>query len=308
MIRNMANITRKFIDIGANLTDEMYQGVYHGSKKHEADLDQVLKRAWDAGLTRMIITGTSLSDSKTALELAKTNDQLFSTVGCHPTRCGEFEKDEADPEAYLEGLLQLSLDNRENVVAIGECGLDYDRTQFCAPEIQRKYFEKQISLAEVTGLPMFLHCRNAASDLLKILSPYREKISGGVVHSFDGTKEEAQQIMELDLYIGLNGCSLKTEENLAVAASIPAERLLIETDCPWCEIRPTHAGHKHIKTNFPNKKKEKWQSGVMVKSRNEPNCLIQVLEVLAAIRKEDPDELAESLYKNSMRLFFPSDK
>lgn len=308
MIRNMANITRKFIDIGANLTDEMYQGVYHGSKKHEADLDQVLKRAWDAGLTRMIITGTSLSDSKTALELAKTNDQLFSTVGCHPTRCGEFEKDEADPEAYLEGLLQLSLDNRENVVAIGECGLDYDRTQFCAPEIQRKYFEKQISLAEVTGLPMFLHCRNAASDLLKILSPYREKISGGVVHSFDGTKEEAQQIMELDLYIGLNGCSLKTEENLAVAASIPAERLLIETDCPWCEIRPTHAGHKHIKTNFPNKKKEKWQSGVMVKSRNEPNCLIQVLEVLAAIRKEDPDVLAESLYKNSMRLFFPSDK
>lgn len=308
MIRNMANITRKFIDIGANLTDEMYQGVYHGSKKHEADLDQVLKRAWDAGLTRMIITGTSLSDSKTAVELAKTNDQLFSTVGCHPTRCGEFEKDEADPEAYLEGLLQLSLDNRENVVAIGECGLDYDRTQFCAPEIQRKYFEKQISLAEVTGLPMFLHCRNAASDLLKILSPYREKISGGVVHSFDGTKEEAQQIMELDLYIGLNGCSLKTEENLAVAASIPAERLLIETDCPWCEIRPTHAGHKHIKTNFPNKKKEKWQSGVMVKSRNEPNCLIQVLEVLAAIRKEDPDELAESLYKNSMRLFFPSDK
>lgn len=308
MIRNMANITRKFIDIGANLTDEMYQGVYHGSRKHEADLDQVLKRAWDAGLTRMIITGTSLSDSKTALELAKTNDQLFSTVGCHPTRCGEFEKDEADPEAYLEGLLQLSLDNRENVVAIGECGLDYDRTQFCAPEIQRKYFEKQISLAEVTGLPMFLHCRNAASDLLKILSPYREKISGGVVHSFDGTKEEAQQIMELDLYIGLNGCSLKTEENLAVAASIPAERLLIETDCPWCEIRPTHAGHKHIKTNFPNKKKEKWQSGVMVKSRNEPNCLIQVLEVLAAIRKEDPDELAESLYKNSMKLFFPSDK
>lgn len=286
----------------------MYQGVYHGSKKHEADLDQVLKRAWDAGLTRMIITGTSLSDSKTALELAKTNDQLFSTVGCHPTRCGEFEKDEADSEAYLEGLLQLSLDNRENVVAIGECGLDYDRTQFCAPEIQRKYFEKQISLAEVTGLPMFLHCRNAASDLLKILSPYREKISGGVVHSFDGTKEEAQQIMELDLYIGLNGCSLKTEENLAVAASIPAERLLIETDCPWCEIRPTHAGHKHIKTNFPNKKKEKWQSGVMVKSRNEPNCLIQVLEVLAAIRKEDPDELAESLYKNSMKLFFSSDK
>ncbi|XP_068217607.1 deoxyribonuclease TATDN1-like isoform X3 [Palaemon carinicauda] len=285
----------------------MYQGIYHGSKKHEADLDQVLKRAWDAGLAKMIITGTSLSDSKTALELAKTNEHLFSTVGCHPTRCGEFEKDDTDPDSYLEGLLQLALDNRENVVAIGECGLDYDRTQFCAPDIQRKYFEKQISFAEVTGLPMFLHCRNAAADLLKILSPYREKISGGVVHSFDGTKEEAHQILDLDLYIGVNGCSLKTEENLAVAATIPVERLLIETDCPWCEIRPTHAGHKHIKTTFVNKKKEKWQSGVMVKSRNEPNCIIQVLEVLAAVRKEDPDVLANTIYENSLKLFFASE-
>ncbi|XP_068217552.1 deoxyribonuclease TATDN1-like isoform X2 [Palaemon carinicauda] len=307
MIRSMAALSKKFIDIGANLTDEMYQGIYHGSKKHEADLDQVLKRAWDAGLAKMIITGTSLSDSKTALELAKTNEHLFSTVGCHPTRCGEFEKDDTDPDSYLEGLLQLALDNRENVVAIGECGLDYDRTQFCAPDVQRKYFEKQISLAEVTGLPMFLHCRNAAADLLKILSPYREKISGGVVHSFDGTKEEAQQILDLDLYIGVNGCSLKTEENLAVAATIPVERLLIETDCPWCEIRPTHAGHKHIKTTFVNKKKEKWQSGVMVKSRNEPNCIIQVLEVLAAVRKEDPDVLANTIYENSLKLFFASE-
>lgn len=293
MISRMAKMTRKFIDIGANLTDEMYQGVYHGNKKHEADLDLVLKRAWDGGLNKMIITGTSLSDSKTALELAKTNKQLYCTVGCHPTRCGEFEKDGTDPDAYLESLLQLALDNRDNVVAIGECGLDYDRTHFCPPDIQRKYFEKQISLAEVTGLPMFLHCRNSAADLVKILTTHREKIVGGVVHSFDGTKEEAQQILDLDLHIGLNGCSLKTEDNLAVAATIPVERLMIETDCPWCEIRPTHAGHKHIKTTFPTKKKEKWESGVMVKSRNEPNCIVQVLEVLAAIRDEDPDQLSD---------------
>lgn len=285
----------------------MYQGVYHGNKKHEADLDLVLKRAWDGGLSKMIITGTSLSDSKTALELAKTNKQLYCTVGCHPTRCGEFEKDGTDPDAYLESLLQLALDNRDNVVAIGECGLDYDRTHFCPPDIQRKYFEKQISLAEVTGLPMFLHCRNSAADLVKILTTHREKIVGGVVHSFDGTKEEAQQILDLDLHIGLNGCSLKTEDNLAVAATIPVERLMIETDCPWCEIRPTHAGHKHIKTAFPTKKKEKWESGVMVKSRNEPNCIVQVLEVLAAIRDEDPDQLSDKLYQNTLKLFFSSD-
>ncbi|XP_042213143.1 putative deoxyribonuclease TATDN1 isoform X2 [Homarus americanus] len=307
MLSRMAKVTRRFIDIGANLTDEMYQGTYHGNKKHEADLNLVLKRAWEAGLSKMIITGTSLSDSKTALELAKTNEQLYCTVGCHPTRCAEFESDGTDPDVYLESLLQLALDNRDNVIAIGECGLDYDRTHFCAPDIQRQYFEKQINLAEVTGLPMFLHCRNSAADLVKILTTHREKITGGVVHSFDGTKEEAQQILDLDLFIGLNGCSLKTEDNLAVAVTIPVERLMIETDCPWCEIRPTHAGHKHLKTTFPNKKKEKWESGVMVKSRNEPNCIVQVLEVLAAVRNEDPDELADNLYKNTLKLFFPSE-
>lgn len=72
-------------------------------------------------------------------------------------------------------------------------------------KIFHRYFEKQISLAEVTGLPMFLHCRNAAADLVQILTSHREKITGGVVHSFDGTEEEAQQILDLDLFIGLNG-------------------------------------------------------------------------------------------------------
>ncbi|KAG0730563.1 putative deoxyribonuclease TATDN1 [Chionoecetes opilio] len=247
----MAQLVKRFIDIGANLTDEMYQGIYHGSKKHEADLSHVLKRAWEAGLSKMVITGTSLSDSKAALELAKTNEHLYCTVGCHPTLCEEFEKEETSPDAYLEELLQLTLDNREKVVAIGECGLDYDRTQFCSPEIQRKNSTQTDTIA--------------------------------------------------------SNSSLKTAENLVVAASIPTQRLMIETDCPWCEVRPTHAGHKHVKTVFQTKKKEKWEPGVMVKGRNEPNCIVQILEVLAAIKKEDHDELAEQLYNNTTKLFFPPD-
>lgn len=304
LLGTMAGAARKFIDIGANLTDTMYQGSYHGKDKHEPDLDIVLQRSWNAGIDKMMITGTSLSDSNDALKLAKTKEKLFCTVGCHPTRCGEFEAEGNDPEQYLSDLLQLAQNNLDKVVAIGECGLDYDRTNFCSIDLQKKYFEKQISLAEITGLPMFLHCRNAASDLIDILTPHRENIAGGVVHSFDGTKEDAEKILELDLYIGLNGCSLKTEENLVVAGSIPSSRLMIETDCPWCEIRPTHAGHKHIKTTFPTKKKEKWDKDTMVKGRNEPNLIVQVLEVLSAVKCEDADQLCETLYNNTQKIFF----
>ncbi|MCL4128868.1 UNVERIFIED_CONTAM: hypothetical protein GTU68_056123 [Idotea baltica] len=183
----------------------MYQGVYHGKKKHEADLTDVLFRAWEGNVDKLIITGTNLADSKAALQYSSEDGRLFSTVGCHPTRCNEFDMENTTPDEYFNELLQLAQSDLKNVVAIGECGLDYERTSFCSIEIQKKYFEKQIALAEVTGLPLFLHCRNAAADLVTILSKYRDNISGGVVHSFDGTSEELQLILDLDLYVGING-------------------------------------------------------------------------------------------------------
>lgn len=287
---------RKYIDIGANLTDEMYQGMYHGSKKHEPDLDIVLARSWTAGVDKMIITGGSLTDSHKAIELARSDC-------CHPTRCKDFLP---DAEAYLQSLRDLITENKDKVVAIGECGLDYDRLNFCEKDVQLKYFEYQLQLSREFGLPLFLHCRAAADDLVAILERNRDSVVGGVVHSFDGTEDALQKILGLGMYIGINGCSLRTKENLEVASKIPKDKLMIETDCPWCEVKPTHPGYTHVMTKYPTVKKEKYlvESGSQVKGRNEPVNIVQVLEILAVIRKEDTDELAAAIYENTNKLFF----
>ncbi|XP_017758846.1 PREDICTED: putative deoxyribonuclease TATDN1 [Eufriesea mexicana] len=299
----MSNL-RKFIDIGANLTDPMYQGIYHGSQKHLPDLDKVLERSWNNNISKIIITAGNIEESKKALEIARTDERLFSTVGCHPTHCYEFEAN-GDPEGYLKSLSDLAADNKDKVVAIGEMGLDYDRLQFCSKDIQKKYFEMQLSLCSTLKLPMFLHCRNASEDFVRILRKYKDTLTAGVVHSFDGNPEEANSILQMGLYIGINGCSLKTEENLFAVTTIPLDKLMIETDCPWCEIRPTHASAKDVITNFQSNKKEKWQPDKMVKGRNEPCTIVQILEVLARIRDEEEEYLCNQIYKNTMKVFFP---
>jgi len=300
----------KFIDIGANLTDTMYNGEYNGSSKHPPDLEAVLERAKTAGVVKMMVTGGNLEESKKAIELAKAHPgNLFATVGCHPTRCGEFVSHPGGDQDYFNSLLELIKDNREHVVAVGEFGLDYERTKFCDIETQQKYFEKQLELSEATGLPLFLHNRNSGADLVRILSENKDKMpGGGVVHSFDGTEEERDNILGLGLYIGINGCSLKTEENLKVMSKIPTEKLMIETDCPWCDIRPSHAGHKLIRTkfeNWPAVDKKKWREGCVVKGRNEPHNIQQVLEIIAAVRgEENIEQLGAQIYDNTEKMFF----
>jgi len=307
----MAGGLRRLVDIGVNLTDPVFRGIYNSSQKHAADLPFVLKRAFEAGVDRMIITGTSLEESKAAQECVKECNQIqeqqqfsktvkfYSTVGCHPTRCLEFQE---NPDEYMQEL--RSLLSNPSVVAVGEIGLDYERLQFCPKQVQLEFFEKQLELNTSTKkLPLFLHCRAAAQDLKEILSRNRDKFTTGVVHSFDGTLEEANTFLDMGLFIGINGCSLKKETNLSVVRHLPVDRILIETDAPWCDIRPTHASYSLVKTVVEAKKKEKFVEGFQVKGRNEPANLVQVLEVVAGLKNEDPEQMARVFTENTEKVF-----
>ena len=190
------------------------------------------------------------------------------------------------------------------VVAIGECGLDYDRLFFSPKDVQLRHFGFHFDLAEKYKLPMFLHDRNTGGDFAAIVREQRHRIPGGVVHSFTGTLDEMRTYLDLDLYIGINGCSLKTPENLAVVAEIPLERLLLETDAPWCEIKKSHASYPHVKTHFPTVKKEKFAHGKLVQSRCEPCQMIQVAEVVAAVKGVSVADLATIVHDNTRKLFF----
>ncbi|KAL9428234.1 hypothetical protein AB3S75_030259 [Citrus x aurantiifolia] len=302
--------TIRLIDIAVNFTDGMFKGIYHGKQCHASDIATVLSRAWSSGVDRIIVTGGSLEESKEALAIAETDGRLFCTVGVHPTRCKEFEES-GDPEKHFQALLSLAKEGIEKgkVVAIGECGLDYDRLHFCPSEIQRKYFEKQFELAYATKLPMFLHMREAAADFCAIVERNKDRFTGGVTHSFTGSAEDRDKLLTFNnMYIGINGCSLKTAENLDVVRGIPIERMMIETDSPYCEIKNAHAGISFVKSTWPSKKKEKYDQDSLVKGRNEPCLVRQVLEVVDGCKGiNDIDQLSWTLYHNTCRVFFPQD-
>lgn len=233
----------------------------------------------------------------------------FATIGVHPCSTQDFDNYTAGPDKFLQVLKNLAFDAKASghAVAFGEIGLDWDRLFLSPKETQLKYFEAQLDIAIELQLPLFLHMRNCNDEFLAILKPRLNKLpKRGLVHSFTGTSEEMKGMVELGFDIGINGCSMKTEENIAVVKEVPLERLQIETDGPWCEIRPSHASSKYL-TDAPQVpkavKKEKWQKGLMVKGRNEPATIPLVAHVIAKVKEVPTEEVCSAAWQNSIRMF-----
>lgn len=256
------------VDIGVNLTGRSFS----------ADLDAVIQRAQSAGVAQMIVTGTSVAHSQQAVELVKQYpDILYTTVGVHPHHAKECNDQTL---AILEQLAQQT-----GVVAIGECGLDFNRN-FSPPDKQEKWFEAQLELASGLGLPVFLHQRDAHERFLALLGQWRSRLSDAVAHCFTGDTEQARAYLDLDLHIGITGwiCDERRGGDVQAAVSIiPDERLMIETDAPYLLPR-----------DIEPKPKDR---------RNEPMYLPHVCRAVATYRNQSPEHVASITCATAQRFF-----
>ena len=256
------------VDIGANLTHDSF----------DPDRDAVMQRARDAGVARMIITGSSGQGSQEAVKLAESEPgKLYATAGVHPHHAADFD-------AAGTALITELADN-DAVVAVGECGLDYFRN-FSPREAQLHAFRAQLEIAASTGLPVFLHQRDAHDDFVEVLEPMLPKISRAVAHCFTGEHESLREYLAMGLWIGITGwiCDERRGKHLHdIVADVPDDRLMIETDAPYLLPR----------TIEPKPKTR----------RNEPAYLTEVLRVVAEARGQSEEHVARITTENAVRFF-----
>jgi TatD DNase family protein len=256
----------EFIDIGINLAHDSY----------DADRTEVLARAAAAGVTRMVITGSSVASTNQAVDLAHAHPgTLFATAGMHPHHASDLT------EAALTSLETAA--REAVVVAVGECGLDYFR-DLSPRDAQRQAFHRQLEVAARVGKPVFLHQRDAHDDFIAILREHG--IRRGVAHCFTGGETERDAYLEQGLHIGITGwiCDERRGQHLReVVRAIPADRLMIETDGPYLlprDLKPAPASR-----------------------RNEPAYLPHVAAAIARARGESVEELAAATTRTA-RAFF----
>lgn len=160
--------------------------------------------------------------------------------------------------------------------------------------------------------------RGATNDFVDIVRKNRSKFANGVVHSFTGELQEMRDLTKMGLYIGVSGCSLNTDRNCAMVKEIPLENLVIGSNCPFCDIRPVSSSNKHIQTRFKTVKLKRysdivtrriqnpsttWEKDTLLKFRNEPCKLVQVVEVIAALKGMPIEQIIKAIYENTKKLF-----
>jgi len=239
-------------------------------------LAQVLERARLAGLGEMIVVGYDLPSSELAVALAEQHRELWAAVGVHP-----HDADGLDEETF--GRLR-SLAGSDGVVAIGETGLDFYR-DLSPREAQMEALHRHLALAAETDLPVILHCRAAQDSLLDVISRWKGRSSAAtpklVWHCFDGTREHAERALDLGMALGLGGMITyeKSDELRRVAADLPADQILLETDCPYLMPEPRHGRD------------------------NEPANLAIIAECAARLRGESKQQVEENTLQNARRIF-----
>jgi len=261
-------MAHELIDIGANIAHDSF----------DDDRDDVLQRAADAGVSTLVITGSSDQSNVAALALATINPgRLYSTAGVHPHHASDYSEKSDDI------IRQCLADKR--CVAVGECGLDYFRN-FSPREAQLDAFRAQLDIARDTGHAVFLHQRDAHDDFVDILDAALPHLSRAVAHCFTGESESLREFVAMGLYIGITGwiCDERRGVHLKdIVSVIPDDRLMIETDSPYLLPR----------TIRPRPKSR----------RNEPAHLTEVLKTVAQARAQTEEQVAAITTANAKRFF-----
>ena len=254
----------QLVDIGANLTHPAFSG----------DLPEVVQRAHQAGVAKIVVTGTAVDESMAAIRVAGRFD-FYATAGVHPHHARD-----CGPQT-IPALRELAKHPRN--VAIGECGLDFNRNYSPHPD-QEKWFVAQLELGLELGKPLFLHSRDAHPRFAEILKHHQVKKA--VAHCFTGEKDELHAYLALGLYIGITGwiCDERRGKHLVeLVRDIPRERLLLETDSPYLTPRDLKPQPKA--------------------RRNEPGFLPHIARAVARALGRPVEEIAVETARNANALF-----
>jgi TatD DNase family protein len=245
---------------------------HYDDEAFQEDRDSLLESLPTKGVGRVVNIGSSIESCKSTIELASLYPFIYAALGIHPSECEELTEQSMD---WL--LHQLAL---EKCVAVGEIGLDYHYPD-PIPDVQKRWFSRQLDLARQTHLPVVIHSREAAQDTMDILRAERAGEIGGVMHCFSYGKEIAKQVLEMGFFIGIGGVLTFTngKKLKEAAAYIPIESIVLETDCPY--LSPV-----------PNRGK-----------RNSSLSLPYVVEALAQIKHMTTQQIEDITWNNACRLY-----